>query len=53
MSVVEDLLKNVPIPKMLPIEQRFEETHIPVEEIPQRIEDQLAQEKIVWRSPSR
>lgn len=46
MSVVEDLLKNVPIPKMLPIEQSFDETHIPAEEIPQRIEEQLAQEKI-------
>lgn len=42
MGVVAQLLENVRLPKMVLAEQKFDDTHIPVEEIPAVIRKKLA-----------
>lgn len=49
MGVVSDLLKDVPVPKMIEIRQRFDETNIPKDQIPVVIHEQMSQEKIKAR----
>ena len=46
MGVVYDLLHNVEIPKMVRIRQKFDDTHIPVEQIAGVIAQQLGREEI-------
>lgn len=49
MGIVADLLKNVPVPEMIPVKQIFDDTHIPVEDIPSVVKQQMEQEKIKSR----
>lgn len=46
MGTVANLLQGVAVPKMLPIKQLFDDTHIPVEEIPAVVRKEMEQEKI-------
>lgn len=46
MGAIGELLKDIPLPKMVLIEQHFDDTHIPEEEIPQVVYGQLSKEKI-------
>lgn len=49
MGMISDLLAPVAIPRMVEIKQKFDDTHIPVEKIPQIIFEQLGQEKIAQK----
>jgi uncharacterized protein (DUF362 family) len=49
MGTVANLLKDVPVPRMLPIEQTFDDTHIPVEEIPAVVRAEMERDKIKAR----
>lgn len=49
MGVVSELLKDVPVPKMIEIRQKFDGTCIPKEEIPEVVHEQMGQEKIKSR----
>ena len=49
MGTVANLLQGVAVPKMLPIEQHFDDTHIPVEEIPAIVKAEMEREKIKAR----
>lgn len=49
MGVVSELLKNVPLPEMVTIRQKFDETSIPAEQIPEIVHQQMTQEKIKER----
>ena len=46
MRVIEELLRPVTIPPMALVEQRFDDTHIPVEEIPGVLREGLSRECI-------
>ena len=44
MGTVAELLKHVEIPRMLPIEQHFDSTHIPAEQVPEQVVRQLSRQ---------
>ena len=46
MKTITDLIKNVPIPKMVKIREVFDSSHIPEEEIAQTIQNELAREAL-------
>lgn len=46
MGAVSELLKDIPLPKMVRIEQQFDDTCIPVADIPAVVTAQLSQDKI-------
>lgn len=46
MGVVADLLREVELPKMMPIRQTFDDKHISTEEIPEIVRQQLARPEI-------
>jgi len=46
MGVVAELLREIPIPEMIPIRQNFDGTHIPPEEIPGIVRRELSREEI-------
>ena len=46
MGAISELLAGVPLPRMVKIEQTFEDVHIPVEKIPELVKEQLSREKI-------
>ena len=46
MGIVYDLLKDVALPDMVPIRQSFDGTHIPEEEIPAVVREQLLRPEI-------
>ena len=46
MSVIDDLLKEYPVPRMVKIRQRFDADHIPEEDIPERIRAGLSRPEI-------
>ena len=46
MGIVADLLQNVSIPKMAPIRQSFDDTHIALEQIPEVVRQQLSRPEI-------
>ncbi len=46
MGAISELLKPIPLPKMFAVEQIFDDTHIPVEEIPAVIREGLARPEI-------
>ena len=49
MGTVAELLKHVEIPRMLPIEQHFDSTHIPAEQVPEQVVRQLSRQEISCR----
>lgn len=49
MGVVSDLLKNIELPEMIQIRQKFDGTHIETDRIPEVIAAQMKQEKIAGR----
>lgn len=46
MKVITDLIKNVPIPKMVRIREKFDDTHIPEEKIAETVHDELSREAL-------
>lgn len=46
MKVITDLIKNVPIPKMVRIREKFDDTHIPEEKIAETVHDELSRESL-------
>ncbi len=46
MKVITDLIKNVPVPKMVKIREVFDSTHIPEEEIAGTVEKELFREAL-------
>ncbi len=46
MGVIENLLKDISIPEMAAIHQKFETEHIPVERIPETVGEQLGRKEI-------
>lgn len=46
MKVITDLIKNVPVPKMVKIREVFDSTHIPEEEIAGTVEKELSREAL-------
>ena len=46
MGVIAELLKPVPLPKMVKIKEKFDDTYIPVDQIPDTIFAQLGQKKL-------
>jgi hypothetical protein len=44
LKVITDLIKNVPIPKMVRIREKFDDTHIPEEKIAETVHDELSRE---------
>ena len=46
MGIVADLLRDVQLPKMAPIAQRFDSTHIEIEAIPELVREQLNRPEI-------
>lgn len=49
MGVVSDLLREVPLPRMVRVEQKFDRTHIPPEDIPAVVKKELSREAIASR----
>lgn len=46
MSMIKKLLNEVELPKMVPIRQKFNDTHIPVEHIAEIVKEQLSRDEI-------
>ncbi len=46
METITDLIKNVPVPKMVKIRQAFDNTHIPTEDIPEVVRRELDRPEI-------
>ena len=46
MGTVERLLSSVELPEMVSVRQKFDDTHIPVEEIPDVVKTQLDRTEI-------
>lgn len=46
MGVVYNLLNDIPVPKMLPVHQTFDDTHIKSEDIPAIIREEMSREAI-------
>lgn len=46
MSMIKKLLNEVELPQMVSIRQKFDDTHIPVEQIPEIVKEQLSREEI-------
>ena len=46
MGVIAQTLQGVPLPKMVEVEQVFDDSHIPVEDIPARLREELSRERI-------
>ena len=57
MGTVERLLSSVELPEMVSVRQKFDDTHIPVEEIPDVVKTQLDRTEIKsgreWKLRSR
>ncbi|MBQ7063934.1 MAG: DUF2088 domain-containing protein [Firmicutes bacterium] len=49
MGAISELLKDVALPKMALIEQRFDDTHLPVEAIPEILQEALEQNAVSKR----
>lgn len=47
MGIVAELLRNVELPKMIPIRQKFDDTHIATNDIPALIEQQMTRPEIL------
>ena len=49
METITDLIKNVPIPKMVKIRERYDESHIPADKIAETVTEQLSRDVIASR----
>lgn len=49
MNVVSELISGIKVPKMAKVRQNYDRTHIPEEEIPSRIREQLDREDILGK----
>ena len=49
METITDLIKNVPIPKMVKIHERYDESHIPADKIAETVTEQLSRDVIASR----
>ena len=46
METITDLIKDVPVPKMVKIRQNFDRTHIPTEKLPELVTQELDRDEI-------
>ena len=46
MKVITDLIKNVPVPKMVKIRELFDDSHIPEEDIAAKVREELSREAL-------
>lgn len=49
MGVVNDIIKDIPLPRMVRLKQAFDHTHIPDDKIPEALWNTLSAEKITGR----
>ena len=47
METVTDLIKNTPIPKMVRVRQKYDRSCIPLEEIPEKLREQLSRPSLL------
>ena len=52
MGAIQSLLQDVPVPQMVRIRQKFDDTHIPVEQIPRVLREQLSRPEIAGSIPA-
>ena len=46
MKTITDMIKDVPIPKMVKVRELYDNSHIPKEEIAQTVQNELAREAL-------
>ncbi len=53
MGMVAELLKDIPTPRVVPIRQVFDDTHIPAADIPAAVREQLSRKEILESFPEK